>query len=98
MITLGDFLERIDNFYDDAATVQVFDSSNVAGDSDGLFEDIAGFAFAVSVGESCDFLDERYANALITNIYICKKRVIKVLVDTTSSCSNCRSENEKEEI
>lgn len=85
MITLGDFLKVIDNFYNDAATVQVFDSAKVAPDSDGLWEDVVGFAFSVSVGDSCDFLDERYKNASITNIYICKKRVIKVLVDIPSS-------------
>lgn len=85
MITLGDFLKAIDNFYDDVATIQIFDSANVAPDSDGLWDDVVGFAFSVSVGESCDFLDERHKNASITNIYICKKRVIKVLVDIPSS-------------
>lgn len=82
MITLGEFLKLIDNFfYNDTATIQVFDSEYVAPDSDGLREDVVGFAFSVSVGESCDFLDDRYKYAAITNIYICKKRVIKVLIN-----------------
>lgn len=85
MVTLGDFLTLIDNFYSDAATIQVFDSANVAPESDGLWEDIVGFAFSVSIGESHDFLDERYKKALIKNIYIHKKRVIKVLIDLSSS-------------
>lgn len=86
MITLGEFLGLIDNFYDDAATVKVFDSAKVAGDSDGLCEDFVGFAFAVSVGESCDFLDERYKNAVIKNIYIEENCAVKVLIDV-NGCS-----------
>ncbi|MBD5128340.1 MAG: hypothetical protein HDT43_00205 [Ruminococcaceae bacterium] len=85
MITLGEFLGLIDNFYDDAATVKVFDSAKVAGDSDGLCEDIVGFAFAVSVGESSDFLDKRFKNAVIKNIYIEENCVVKVLIDIPSS-------------
>lgn len=85
MITLGEFLGMIDNDYDDPATVRVFDSAKVAVDSDGLYEDVVGFAFAVSVGESCDFLDERYKNAVIKNIYIEENCVVKVLIDVNGS-------------
>lgn len=85
MITLGDFLAAIDNFYSDVATVQVFDAQTVSDESNGLGEDILGFAFAVSVGEErTDFLAPRYSQAVITNIYICKKRVVKVLVQTAN--------------
>ncbi len=85
MITLGEFLGLIGNFYDDAALVKVFDSAKVVGDSDGLHEDFVGFAFAVSVGESCDFLDECYKNAVIKSIYVEENCVVKVLIEVNGS-------------
>ena len=84
MVTLGEFLGLIENFYDDAAVVQVFNNDLVAVESDGLRDDILGFTFAISVGDidtdGTHCLSPIYANAEIKSIYVCKKRVIKVLV------------------
>ena len=80
MVRLGDFLKLIVNFYNDAAVIEVFDSDKISAESDGLSDDIAGFAFSFSVGEKYDFLNPHYMNAEIKELYIYKKRVIKVLV------------------
>ena len=82
MIRLRDFLKLIVNFYDDEAVIEVFDSDKISAESNGLSEDIVGFAFSFSVGEDNDFLVPRYMNAEIKEIYICEDRIVKVLVDT----------------
>lgn len=84
MITLGEFLNLVDNFYSENSLIKVFDVKKVAPESDCLADDIMGCVFGVCAGEAKSFLNSTYENAEIICIYIGDERELRVLIDTHS--------------
>lgn len=82
MITLGEFLNLVDNFYCENSLIKVFDVKRISDESDCLADDTIGCVFGVCVGEAKNFLNSTYENAEIMSIYICEMSELKVLVDT----------------
>lgn len=84
MITLGEFLNLVDNFYCENSLIKVFDVKRISDESDCLADDTIGCAFGVCVGESKSFLNSTYENAEVMSVYIGEMRELRVLVDTHS--------------
>lgn len=84
MVTLGEFLNLIDNFYCENSLVKVFDVKKVTDESDCLADDTIGCVFGVCIGEAKSFLKSTYENAEIISIYIGEDQELRVLIDTHS--------------
>lgn len=84
MITLGEFLGLIDNFYSENSVIKVFDAKKVAAESNCLADDTLGCAFGLVAGEAKTFLNSVYENAEIISIYIGEMQELRVLIDTHS--------------
>ncbi len=83
MVTLGELLNLIDNFYCENSLVKVFDVKKVAKESDCLADDDdVGFIFGVNIGTAKSFLNSIYETAEVMSIYIDENCVLKVLIDT----------------
>ncbi len=83
MVTLGEFLNLIDNFYAENSLIKVYDVKKVAEESDCLADDdVMGFCFGVNVGATKNFLNSIYENAEVMSIYIDENSVLKVLINT----------------
>lgn len=84
MITLGEFLGLIDNFYSENSVIKVFDAKKVADDSDCLADDTIGCVFGIVAGEARHFLTSVYENAEIVSVYIAEGQELRILIDTHS--------------
>lgn len=82
MITLGELLNLVDNFYNENSLIKVFDVKKVAEENDCLAEDTIGCVFGICAGEATGFLTARYEKAEIVSIYIGDGQELRVLVDT----------------
>lgn len=83
MVTLGEFLNLVDNFYSDNSLIKVFDVKKAAPESDCLADDIMGCVFGICAGEAKSFLSSTYENAEIISVYIGDGE-LRVLIDTHS--------------
>ncbi len=89
MVTLGELLNLIDNFYAENSLIKVYDVKKVAEESDCLADDdVLGFIFGVNVGAAKNFLNSIYENAEVMSIYIDENSVLKVLIDTHDEDKN----------